>query len=61
MNQSEYKPALQWFVEYYLGTDLNANNKGFLGSVLRFLTPIFSITKWIAIIIHGYILFPTLN
>ena len=25
MNQSEYKPVLQWFVEYDLGKDLKAN------------------------------------
>ena len=38
INLSEYKHALQWFLEYDLGKDLKANNKRFLGIVLRFLT-----------------------
>ena len=29
MNESEYKPALQWFVEYDLGKDLNNQNAEF--------------------------------
>ena len=60
MNQAEYKPALQWFVKYYLGKDLKGNNKRFLGFVLQFLTPILAISKWI-VIINCYTLFPTLN
>ena len=36
MNQSEYMPALQWFVEYDLDKDLKANNKKFLGFFSRF-------------------------
>ena len=32
MNQSEYKPPLQWFVEYDLGKDLKVKHKrGVLG------------------------------
>ena len=36
INQSEYKPTLQWFAKYDLDKDLKTNNKRFSGFVLSF-------------------------